>query len=194
MDISRVCATLTSQTVTISGARMNQLKNWLKIFKILDENKKRWFAAEKTLDIGRGGVSSISKLTGMSRTTITKGISELLNNKKLTEDRVREIGGGRKSIQSDKKLILEIEKIINDSTAGHPMNALKWTAKTSRNIVDELKKHGHNASHTTVCNILNGLDYSLKSNRKILNPKQDPNRDEQFLISSNKCNTYLVYH
>jgi Rhodopirellula transposase. len=170
---------------------MNQLKNWLKIFKVLDENKKRWFAAEKTLEIGRGGVSSISKLTGMSRTTITKGISELLNNKKLTEERVREIGGGRKSIQSDKKLILEIEKIINDSTAGHPMNALKWTAKTSRNIVDELKKHGHNASHTTVCNILNGLDYSLKSNRKILNPKQDPNRDEQFVYINEMVSKYF---
>lgn len=160
---------------------MREFTQWIKIFQVLDENKKRWFAAEKTIEIGRGGIKLISELTGMSRTTLIKGIAELTENKSLPAERIRNIGGGRKSVlQTNKKLMSEIEKIVDENTVGHPMNALKWTSKTSRNIVDELNQKGLNTSHTTVCNILNELEYSLKSNKKFLSTTQNPDRDEQF--------------
>jgi hypothetical protein len=130
---------------------MKEFTYWLKIFQVLDENKKRWFAAEKAIELGRGGIKLISELTGMSKTTIIKGISELTENKNLPSERVRNIGGGRKSfLESNKKLVSEIEKIVGETTVGHPMNALKWTSKTSRNIAEELDKKGFNTSHSTV--------------------------------------------
>jgi hypothetical protein len=160
---------------------MADFTQWLKIFQVLDENKKRWFAAEKAIDLGRGGIKLISELTGLSRTTIIKGISDLNESKTLPEDRVRKTGGGRKPLAIiNKKIISEIEKIVDENTAGHPMNALKWTSKTSRNIADELARKGFEVSHTTVCKVLNDLEYSLQSNKKILSTKQDPERDEQF--------------
>jgi Rhodopirellula transposase DDE domain len=160
---------------------MKNFIQWMKIFRVLDENKKRWFAAEKAIELGRGGVKLISELTGMSRTTLIKGMTELTENKNLPTDRVRNIGGGRKSVlQVNKKLVSEIERIVGENTVGHPMNSLKWTSKTSRNIADELNRKGLKTSHTTVCNILNELEYSLKSNKKFLSTKQDPDRDEQF--------------
>ncbi len=160
---------------------MKEYIQWMKIFQVLDENKKRWFAAEKAIEIGRGGIKLISELTGMSRTTLIKGIAELTENKNLPTERIRDIGGGRKSIlQTNKKLVSEIEKIVDENTVGHPMNSLKWTSKTSRNIVDELNRKGLSTSHTTVCNILNELEYSLKSNKKFLSTTQNPDRDEQF--------------
>jgi hypothetical protein len=165
---------------------MEDYTQWLKVFQVLDENKKRWFAAEKAISLGRGGIKSISELTGMSRTTLIKEIKELSEEKELPIDRIRTSGGGRKRItQLDKKLVSAIEKIVSDDTVGHPMNALKWTAKTSRNIADELSRKGFDTSHTTVCNILNFLDYSLKSNKKFLSTKQDPDRDEQFKYINN---------
>lgn len=160
---------------------MNDFSRWVKLFHVLDENKKRWFAAEKAIEIGRGGIKLISELTGMSRVTIIKGMTELNELKKLPEDRIRGNGGGRKSlIVSNKRLVSAIEKIVDENTAGNPMSKLKWTSKTSRNIADELTRKGLGVSHTTVCNILNDLEYSLQSNKKILSTKQDPNRDEQF--------------
>lgn len=160
---------------------MNKYTQWIKIFEVLDENKKRWFAAEKAIELGRGGIKLISELTGMSKTTIIKGIAELTTAKILPAERIRDTGGGRKSIlQVDKKIVKEIEKIVDENTVGSPMNALKWTSKTSRNIADELFRKGINTSHTTVCNILNKLEYSLKSNKKYLSTKQNPDRDEQF--------------
>jgi len=165
---------------------MKNSTQWLKIFQVLDENKKRWLAAEKACEIGRGGISYISELTGMSRTTITKGIRELKEFKTLPDEMIRHSGGGRKSlVENDKKIIKAIENIVDENTAGDPMKILKWTSKTSRNIASELSKKGMAVSHTTICKILNDLDYSLQLNRKILNTTKDPNRDEQFKYINN---------
>jgi hypothetical protein len=41
-----------------------------------NEYQARLFVADKALDQGRGGISRLSELTGMSRTTITKAATE----------------------------------------------------------------------------------------------------------------------
>ena len=51
-------------------------------------------------------------------------------------------------------------------TAGDPMSDLKWTRKTTKKISHELKKVGITISKTTVGEILEDLDYSLKTNVK----------------------------
>ena len=68
----------------------------------MNEFQARLFAADKALDLGRGGISRLSALTGLSRTTITKGVEELESGGKLVsvgEGRVRRVGGGRKKIE-----------------------------------------------------------------------------------------------
>jgi hypothetical protein len=80
---------------SVSGAE----KRWLKVFGTLNEFQARLFAADKALDLGRGGISRLSALTGLSRTTITKAVAELSGPGKLVspgEGRVRRAGGGRK--------------------------------------------------------------------------------------------------
>jgi hypothetical protein len=52
-------------------------KRWLKVFRTLNEFQARLFAADKVLDLGRGGISRLAALTGLSRTTITKAVDEL---------------------------------------------------------------------------------------------------------------------
>lgn len=51
-------------------------KEWLKIFTVLNESQKRWLAANKSLELGYGGISIISRATSLSRTT--QGIAEAL--------------------------------------------------------------------------------------------------------------------
>ena len=160
---------------------MKNLTQWLKIFQILDENKKRWLAAEKSQDLGRGGLKLISELTGMSRTTIIKGLKELQEKKDFTSNRIRISGGGRKNIKdSNTALIKQIKKILDETTLGDPMSALKWTCKSTRKIAEELEKQGFSISQKTVCNLLNELEYSLQANKKVLSGAENPNRDEQF--------------
>ncbi len=92
-------------------------KGWLKVFGTLNEPQKRWFAAEKSMEIGYGGVSIVSRLTGLSRTTITQGRKEIASNKTLSglENRLRQKGGGRKKMSStDQKLITTINQILEE--------------------------------------------------------------------------------
>ena len=61
-----------------------------------NERQRRLWAASEAMCLGHGGVSIVSRATGLSRSTIFKGIKELKNNKRLVENRVRCEGAGRK--------------------------------------------------------------------------------------------------
>jgi hypothetical protein len=52
---------------SVSGAE----KRWLKVFGTLNEFQARLFAADKALDLVRGGISRLSVLTGLSRTIVS---------------------------------------------------------------------------------------------------------------------------
>jgi hypothetical protein len=58
---------------------------WLRVMSTLNEYRARLFVAEKALEMGRGGTSRLSKLTGKSRVTITSGLSRLRSGKRLRE-------------------------------------------------------------------------------------------------------------
>jgi hypothetical protein len=107
-------------------------KTWLPILGTLNEYQARLFVAEKALQLGRGGISRLSQLTGMSRVTITQGLNELRAGKKLrtVAERVRQPGGGRRKVeQSDPELPSHLKTIVEETTAGDPMSPLRWTSK-----------------------------------------------------------------
>src|SRR5260370_40714257 len=84
-----------TRRLSISGAE----RRWLKVFQTLNEFQARLFAADKALDLGRGGISRLAALTGLSRTTITKAVEELESGGKVGsvgEGRGRGAGGGRR--------------------------------------------------------------------------------------------------
>ena len=159
------------------------IKEWLKTFSSLNEPQKRWLAATKSIELGYGGISKVSRFTGLSRTTITQGCNELKSKKFLPncDYQLRKAGAGRKKISKiDSTLIKEIEKILEKSSAGDPMSKIKWTCKSTRNIADILLKKGFNISNVTVMSILKKQGYSLRSNKKMLSGENHPDRDAQF--------------
>ncbi|MDR0453336.1 MAG: hypothetical protein LBH05_00835 [Deferribacteraceae bacterium] len=66
---------------------------------LLDERQRRLYLANEAISCGRGGISLISRISGMSRTTITKAVEELNSNDKI-DGNVRRSGGGRNYIES----------------------------------------------------------------------------------------------
>lgn len=157
-------------------------KEWLKIFAKLNESQKRWLAANKSLELGYGGISIVSRTTKLSRTTITQGIAEIKDDSELSgENRIRVLGGGRKKIEdSDQKILKELDRILEVTSAGDPMTSLRWTCKSSRSIADALRKQGHKVTYKSVQRILKSQGYSLQSNKKMLSGKNHPDRDAQF--------------
>ena len=82
-----------------SNRRTAGESRWLRVLGTLNEYQARLFVADKALDQGRGGITRLSELTGMSRTTITRAVTELNSRKKLAaadRGQIREAGGGGK--------------------------------------------------------------------------------------------------
>jgi Rhodopirellula transposase DDE domain len=165
---------------SVSGAE----RRWLKVFRTLNEFQARLFAADKALDVGRGGISRLSALTRLSRTTITKAVEELGSGGKLLspgEGRVRRVGGGRKKVEGvDPDVRDLLEKILEETTAGDPMSLLRWTSKSTRTMAEELTRLGHPVTWVTVARCLDDMGYSLQANRKTKEGPQHVNRDAQF--------------
>ncbi|NLI99305.1 ISAzo13 family transposase [bacterium] len=157
-------------------------KPFLKAMSGADSVQARRFAAAKALEIGWGGVSKVSDMTGLSRKTIDKGVQELENEDELEQpERLRKPGGGRKKAENkDPTLLSDLEDIMKESTAGDPMSLLKWTYKSTYAIAEELQLKGHDVSHDTVRRLLKRDGYSLQANKKTLEGKSGPERDNQF--------------
>jgi DNA-binding phage protein len=65
----------------------------------LDEKNARRVAGLLASRVGHGGTSLISRITGMSRQTIDRGLGELEAEDEVPVDRVRAVGGGRKPLE-----------------------------------------------------------------------------------------------
>lgn len=65
----------------------------------LDEKNRRRFAGLWAMQLGYGGVQAVARITGLSRTTITRGREEVGTGEGGSEHRVRAPGGGRKRVE-----------------------------------------------------------------------------------------------
>jgi hypothetical protein len=170
-------------------------KCWLKVLGTLNEYQARLFVAQRALELGRGGLSRLATLTGMSRPTIRKGAGELQGRARLVPaaaGRSRQAGGGRRKIEErDPALRRELTRLLEETTAGDPMSLLKWTSKSTRTIADELTRRGHPISWPTVARTLHDMGYSLQANAKTLEGRQHPDRDAQFRYINARVKTFL---
>ena len=148
-----------------------------------DEKSRRLWAGAEALSAGRGGVVSVHRATGISRSTIYQGIKDLESPEKLEENltRTRNPGGGRKrTVDVNPELWNALESLVEPITRGDPESPLRWTCKSLRVLAGELKEQGHSVSHRMIGELLHQMGYSLQANRKTAEGKQHPDRNEQF--------------
>lgn len=130
--------------------------------------------------MGWGGVSLVSRICGLSRPTIIKGMQEL-DAPPLPTGRVRRAGGGRKRLEEvDAKLADSLDALVEPVSRGDPESPLRWTSRSTRSMALELTAAGHQISHETVAQLLRYFGYSLQATRKIEEGQQHPDRDAQF--------------
>jgi transposase len=149
----------------------------------LDERQRRLYLAAEAKVIGYGGVSTVSRMTGVSRSAISAGYKDYDQAKenKISPGRIRKEGGGRKrTVATDVTLKTDLEALIEPVTRGDPESPLRWTCKSVRNLSDELNRMGHKTSHRMVAELLHEMEYSLQGNRKTLEGESHPDRNAQF--------------
>ena len=149
---------------------------------VMDERVRRLWAGAEALAYGPGGLSAVAAATGLSRTTIREGIRELQAGvSQETVVHVRRPGGGRKSLEhQDPELKEALERLVEPVTRGDPESPLRWTAKSTRKLAEELTAAGHPVSPQKVGRLLKEVGYSLQSNQKTLEGKTHPDRNAQF--------------
>jgi transposase len=155
----------------------------------LDERQRRLYLAAEAKVIGYGGVSTVSRMTGVSRSAISAGYEDYdqAKEKGSSPGRIRKEGGGRKrTVATDVTLKTDLEKLIEPVTRGDPESPLRWTCKSVRNLSDELNRMGHKTSHRMVAELLHEMDYSLQANRKTLEGESHPDRNAQFEFINQK--------
>ena len=95
--------------------------------------------------------------------------------------RIRRLGAGRKNIvESDPRLLVSLERLIEPGTRGDPESPLRWICKSTRTLAAQLTHKKHPISHEKVAQLLRQQNYSLQSNRKTEEGADHPDRDAQF--------------
>lgn len=148
---------------------------------VLTERSRRLWAATEAKSLGHGGIAVVIRATGISRSTISRGLQELASGAAVEPQRVRRRGGGRqRTTDKDPTLLTHLTALLEATTAGLPDAPLRWTSKSTRKLAAELQAMGHTISATLVAELLVQQGYTLQANRKTREGSQHPDRDAQF--------------
>ena len=93
----------------------------------------------------------MARITGLARSTIYHGLSDVRHQATAPPGRIRKEGGGRKkkSVQ-DPSLLADLKELVEPATRGDPTQLLLWTSRSLRHLVKDLAQKGHMASPTVV--------------------------------------------
>ena len=149
----------------------------------LSEKDRRRYAAIEARKLGPGGLSYIARVLGCDRHTIVQGRIDLQDPQALNHSRIRRPGGGRKpSEEVIPELPAAFLQVLQDHTAGSPMNAaVKWTHLTHQQIAAHLAHdHGIAISVTVGKRLLYDHGFVRRKAQKRLRTGESENRDAQF--------------
>jgi Rhodopirellula transposase DDE domain len=162
---------------------------------VLNEQSRRRFVALEAQALGRGGVSLMARISGLARSTIYHGLSDIRRKVSAPAGRVRKAGGGRKrKPQQDPSLMADLERLVEPATRGDPMRPLLWTTRSLRNLSHELARQGHQVCPTVVGDLLRGIGYSLQANSKTREGDRHIDRDGQFEYLNAQAKVFLASH
>src|SRR2546428_3610726 len=147
----------------------------------LTERARRIWAATEARAAGWGGITGVARATGISSSTIQRGLQELKAKRQLGPGRIRRPGGGRKkTLDKDPTLLTDLEGLVEPTASGDPMSPLRWTSKSVRHLAASLQRMGHQVSRQLVAELLVAAGDSLQANRKTREGASHPDRDAQF--------------
>src|SRR5438552_10451460 len=178
--------------IRIAQARAAR-KRYREMAVVLNEQSRRRFVALEAHALGRGGVSLMARISGLARSTIYHGLSDIRHKVSAPSGRIRKAGGGRKKkTLEDPTLSGDLKALVEPLTRGDPMQPLLWTSRSLRNLVKELANNGHKVCPTVVGDLLRGMGYSLQANSKTREGGKRIDRDGQFQYINTQATGFLA--
>jgi hypothetical protein len=159
---------------------------------VMDERLTRLWAGAEADALGDGGIATVERATGLSRTTIRAGRDELRAG--VTADDVvgvRRAGAGRPRIEEATPAVVEaLEALVDPVTRGDPESPLRWTSKSTRKLAVELGAQGYRVSPQKVGELLAASGYSLQATQKTLEGTAHPDRNAQFEFINDRVDAF----
>jgi DNA-binding phage protein len=149
--------------------------------RVLDERGRRLWAAAEARAAGHGGIAAVVRATGISESTVLRGLADLERGDVLEPGRVRRPGaGGVPILEREPGLGEDLERLVDPVTRGDPESPLRWTSKSAAKLAQALREMGHDVVDRTVLRLLKTMGYSLQANKKTREGASHPDRDAQF--------------
>src|SRR2546429_1578229 len=159
----------------------------------LNEQQWRLYLGTEALKRGSGGISQVAKQSGADWKTVQRGVKELTGERARAEGRIRQAGGGRKkATETDPTLQGDLEELLEPK--GDPMSLVKWTTHSLAHLVKALSQRGHRIKKSALAEVLHEQGYSLKVNKKTMEGKAHPDRDQQFGHIKMRCQEFEQHH
>jgi transposase len=135
---------------------------------VLNERQWRLYVATEAKRRGPGGISQVAREAGVTRKTIHKGLQEVEAGALYEPGgRIRRRGGGRKQIGAkDETLRADLEDLLEPK--GDPQSLVRWTTKSMSKLKEALGSQGHTIGETAIRELLKGMGFSLKANKKAI--------------------------
>ena len=147
---------------------------------VLDERGRRLWAAAEARSAGRGGMAAVVRATGISESTVLRGLADLDSGEKPRPGRVRRHPGRKPILEREPGLAKALDRLVDPATRGDPESPLRWTSKSAAKLAEALRELGHDVVDRTVLRLLKADGYSLQANKKTREGAQHPDRDAQF--------------
>jgi hypothetical protein len=157
----------------------------------LNEGQRRIVAGNVAMSLGRGGITAVAEVAGMSRSTVQVAVAQIDAGTEVT-DGVRAKGaGGKPVLEAQPGLLQALDDLVEPESRGcRPTCALRWTAKSTRKLADELVAQGYSVSHAVVGQLLWRLGCSLQALAKTKEGASHPDRDVQFAHLAGQVNEH----
>lgn len=148
----------------------------------LNNQQRRWYAAVEATRLGRGGITKVSRMTGLSTGAITRGRQELADaaEGRWFDDHPRVNRGRPPTEERYPDIEPVLEALVSHEVAGDPMGEQVWVRSSLRHLSRQLREMGYDVSYCVVRRLLKKLGYKLRLNLKKRRGVQSPERDRQF--------------
>jgi hypothetical protein len=147
---------------------------------VLDERGRRLWAAAEARSAGRGGIAAVVRATGISESTVLRGLADLKSGETPAPGRMRRHPGRVPILEREPGLEQALERLVDPVTRGDPESPLRWTSKSAAKLAVALREMGHDVVDRTVLRLLKAQGYSLQANKKTREGTSHPDRDAQF--------------
>ena len=102
---------------------LNLTEEYSLLIEELNERGRRKWAGFQAQRLGHGGKAIVHRATGLDYKTINKGINDIEKDDNLQSGRIRQPGGGRKSLSKKyPHLEKDLENLVEPTTRGDPQS------------------------------------------------------------------------